>query len=38
MTDSDKIDLTKGYSIHNFVFSNGDKLKRTRQPGDAFHL
>lgn len=36
MTDSDKIDLTKGYSIHNFVFSNGDKLKQHINPEMPF--
>lgn len=36
MTDSDKIDLTKGYSIHNFVFSNGDKLKQHVSPEMPF--
>lgn len=36
MTDSDKIDLTKGYSIHNFVFSSGDELKQHVSPEMPF--
>lgn len=36
MKNSDLINLTNGYSIHNFVFSNGDKLKQHVNPEMPF--